>query len=148
MRDRRCYNDAEKTDIVKQTKALMDAGVAKSFAPLRVAGVSWSRIENWCLQTEERWSVMYPDIQFPHHVRGESGRHKDRSDLLSWEQAVRLMREGFTIRPEDSMLYRYTIENGELVEWRRHLGTFKWQKADDVTLNRHTYRQWKYEVVE
>jgi hypothetical protein len=148
MRDRRNFNDAEKLDIVIKTKALMDAGIAKSIAPLQVAGVYWARIETWCLQTEDMWSVMYPGTPFPHHVHGESGRHKDRTNLLTWNQAVRMMREGMTIRPEESMLYRYSIEDDKLVEWRRNLGTFKWCKADEVTLNRYTFKQWMYEVVE
>lgn len=147
LRGGRNFSDEEKLVIVKQTKALIDNGIAKSVASLRVAGVYWARIETWCLMTEEAWNVMYPGTVFPHHVGGESGR-KDKAQLLSWDQAVNLMHKGMTIRAEDSMLYRYTIEGGKLVEWRRNLGTFIWGKADNVTIDRYNYKNWKYEVVE
>jgi hypothetical protein len=147
-RGRRNFSYNEKLKIIKQTKLLIDEGIAKSVAPLQVAGVYWQRVETWCMLTQEAWDVMYPGTTFPHHIGGESGRHKDRTNLLSWNQAVKLMHEGLTIRAEDSMLYRYTIEDGKLVEWRRDLGTFEWAKADDVTIDRYNFKRWMYEVVE
>lgn len=147
MKKHNVRSEDEKTMMVRKTKALINDGVPKSIASLRATGIQWVTVEHWCVQSIERWSIMYPGVPFPHRGKGEAGP-KDKSNLLSWTKALRMMREGFTIRPEESMLYRYSIENGKLVEWRRNLSTFEWSKADDVTLNRICYKQWMYEVVQ
>lgn len=141
------YTMQEKFEIVCATKRLIDSGVSKSTASLRAAGVYWQQLTSWLNQSEELWQVMYPGITYPKQAKSLPGA-KQNAGLIPWHMAVRALHAGATIRYEESMLYRYKLEGGRLVEYRRCLDTWQWKPAPEISRTTINFREWWWEVVE
>ena len=131
--------------IVREVRRLVDSGVAKSTASLRAGGYHWNNVQRWMLKDARLWAEYY-DTPYPFHVAGKPGP-VTHADLVTWPHAVQLMRQGKMIRAEGSSLYRYAIEQGKLVEYRRGIYSYDWHEAP-VTLTRQQTRRWLFEEVE
>jgi len=45
------------------------------------------------------------------------------------------------------MLYRYRLEGGRLLEYRKQLTSGDWYKTTEITIPEKAYETWKFEVV-
>ena len=145
LRTRHKISFEERLRIIRETRRLVDLGISKYSASLRAGDVYWQNVQMWLIRDHRLWGEFH-ETPYPYPVVTPTGKAKKENTPMRWPDAVRLMRQGKTIKPEGSFLYRYSIENGKLVEHRRGIYNYDWHQAD-VTLTRQQVSNWLFEEV-
>lgn len=138
---RRWLNKEQKLEVAKKIMDMVGTGVSRSRAADIVHRCSFQQIERWAYSDEKIWKVLN-DNPYPYEP---TIKHKS---VIPWSIAAQHLKEGRVVRHHESMLYRYRMNSGRLIEIRRCLETGKWYEADELSLPLETFFRWRYEVVE
>ena len=141
MDTRRYLTKEQKADIARQIMDMVRTGVSRSRAANMIHGCSYQQVERWAYTDKTIWEILN-DNPYPFD---QTIRHKN---VIPWAVAAKHLRQGKVVRHHQSMLYRYRMNGGRLIEIRRCLETGKWYEADDLSLPLETFFRWGYEVVE
>ncbi len=141
METRRWLNKEQKLEIANKIMDIVRSGVSRSRAAEIVHGCSFQQVERWAYTDENIWKVLN-DNPYPYE-----NRSKNKS-VISWAVAAQHLKQGKIIRQHESMLYRYRMNNGRLIEIRRCLETGTWYEADNLSVPLEAFLRWDYEVVE
>lgn len=147
MQKRRFLTKEQKADVLTKIAERVKAGESKYDAAFDVAGMYWQNIYRWILQDEQLWKIV-SDEPYPYDAPILDLRYERTIPCFDWNVAMSKLVQGLTIRPRGSMLYRYRLEAGTLMEYRKVLEGTDWYKTDDVTIPEKAYETWMFEVVE
>jgi len=138
---RRWLNKEQKLEIANKIMDIVRSGVSRSRAAEIVHGCSFQQVERWAYSDEKIWKALN-DNPYPYEP---TIKHKS---VIPWSVAAQHLKEGKVVRHHESMLYRYRMNAGRLIEIRRCLETGSWYEADELSLPLETFFRWGYEVVE
>lgn len=141
METRRWLTKEQKLEVAKKIMDIVNTGVSRSKASQIVHGCTFQAVERWGYSDKDIWQVLQ-DTPYPYEI---TIKHKS---VIPWSIAAQHLKEGKVVRHHESMLYRYRMNGGRLIEIRRCLETGKWYEADELSLPLETFFRWGYEVVE
>jgi hypothetical protein len=149
---RRWLTKEQKVEVVKQIMDCVKSGMSFTKASRAIHNASFKVIQRWADSDKDIWEMIY-DKPYPYVVRVQvSATHYERkvdtAPVLPWAVAAQHLREGKTVRHHESMLYRYRMDGGRLIEIRRCLETGSWYEVDDLSVPLEAFLRWKYQVVE
>ena len=141
MDTRRYLTKEQKADIARQIMDMVRTGVSRSRAAEIIYGVRFQQVERWGYSDKVIWEILN-DNPYPHEPTITNRK------VIPWAVAAQHLRQGKVVRHHQSMLYRYRMNGGRLIEIRRCLETGRWYEADDLSLPLETFFRWGYEVIE
>jgi hypothetical protein len=152
MIERRWLTKEQKVEVVKQIMECVKSGMSFTKASRAIHNASFRSIQRWADSDKDIWELLH-DKPYPYSVRVQISatryeRKVDTNPVLSWAVAAQHLREGKVVRHHESMLYRYRMNGGRLIEIRRCLETGTWHEADDLSVPLEAFLRWKYQVVE
>jgi hypothetical protein len=152
MIERRWLTKEQKIEVVKQIMDCVKSGVSFTNAARIIHNCPFKTIQRWADSDKDIWELLH-DKPYPYSVRVQISatryeRKVDTNPVLPWAVAAQHLREGKTVRHHESMLYRYRMDGGRLIEIRRCLETGSWYEVDDLSVPLEAFLRWKYQVVE
>jgi hypothetical protein len=146
MQRRRFLTKPEKAEILSRVAERVKAGESKYDACYDIAGLYWQNVSRWLEKDADLWNIIMDE---PYPYDGPLLNERNRTDLpcFDWNEAMAKLVAGCMIRPQGSMLYRYRLEGGRLLEYRKQLTSGDWYKTTEITIPEKAYETWKFEVV-
>lgn len=146
MRKHRHLTKDEKIEVLKKIAVHIKAGYSKNKAGYMVAGVNGRNCFRWIDTDRELWEIIN-DEPYPYDGCPINTKLDKFKSTFGWDEAMSRLAKGYTIRPEGSMLYKYRLEGGRLIEYRKSLDSHDWYRSNDITIPEKAYETWKFEVV-
>lgn len=144
---RRFLNKSEKAEILTLIAERVKAGESKYDAAYALAGLYWQNVYRWIEKDIDLWRI-FTDEPYPYGDRLPEDRNHKHVKTFTWDEVISKLKQGHTVCPFESMLYRYKIESGRLVEYRKSLTGNEWYPSYEISIPERAYKTWKFEIVE